>query len=153
MRHTPLMLLGVGLLLACSSQGRAQNFNNGGGNAFDPQISVVNSGTVFDVQATVSADRKYVTMTARPQLAQLIALREFAFQNGNGSGVVGMNGNQVNGNNGVNQNNGGVAPSTSTTNSSAGKTNKVLMPALAKPTPTTPVLFQEGMHRVDKPAK
>jgi hypothetical protein len=142
------MLLGVGLLLACASESRAQNFFGGGGNSFDPQISVVNSGTVLDVQATVSADRKYVTMTMRPQLATLVALREFAFQNGNGSGIVGMNGNQVNGNNGVNQNNGGVAPS-----STANKANKVLMPALAKPTPATPVLFQEGMQRVDKPAK
>ena len=63
-----------------------------------------------------------------------------------------MNGNQVNGNNGVNQNQGGVSPSTTST-SSVNKANKVLMPALAKPTPPTPTLFQEGMQRVDKPAK
>jgi hypothetical protein len=57
--------------------------------AFDPEISVVESGAKLDVQATVSADRKYVTMTMRPQLANLIALREFTFQNG-ARGVVGI---------------------------------------------------------------
>ena len=36
----------------------------------------------LDVQATVSADRKYVTLTLRPQLSTLLALREFTFQNG-----------------------------------------------------------------------
>jgi hypothetical protein len=150
------MLLGVVALLACASESRAQNFNGGNNTAFDPQISVVNSGTVLDVQATVSADRKYVTMTMRPQLAQLIALRDFAFQNGNGGGVVGMNGGQVNGNNGVNPSNVGAAiagPSSNTSSGSPNKTNKVLMPAFAKPAPATPVLFQEGMQRVDKPTK
>ena len=35
---------------------------------------------MLDVQATVSADRKYVTMTLRPQLAQLLNLFVFNFQ-------------------------------------------------------------------------
>jgi hypothetical protein len=62
-----------------------------GNNAiFDPEISVVESGAKLDVQATVSADRKYVTMTARPQLANLVAIREFTFQNGGPRGVVGI---------------------------------------------------------------
>jgi type II secretory pathway component GspD/PulD (secretin) len=39
--------------------------------AFDPEISVVNSGVVLDVEGTVSADRRYVTLTARPSLATL----------------------------------------------------------------------------------
>src|SRR4029434_3080952 len=54
-----------------------------GTSSFDPEISIVESGVVLDVQATVSADRKYVTLTLRPQLSTLIQLREFVFQNGN----------------------------------------------------------------------
>jgi hypothetical protein len=66
-------------------------FFGGGNNAiFDPEISIVESGVKLDVQATVSADRKYVTMTARPQLASLVAIREFTFQNGGPRGIVGM---------------------------------------------------------------
>ena len=66
-------------------------FFGGGNNAiFDPEIGIVESGAKLDVQATVSADRKYVTMTARPQLASLVALRDFTFQNGGPRGVVGL---------------------------------------------------------------
>jgi general secretion pathway protein D len=57
--------------------------------AFDPTIDVVSSGVLLDVQATVSADRKYVTLTLRPQLAQLLNLFTFNFQ-GAASGVVGV---------------------------------------------------------------
>ena len=49
---------------------------------FDPQISVVNSGALLDVSAVVSADRKYVTMTMRPQLSTVVAMNTFNFQNG-----------------------------------------------------------------------
>jgi type II secretory pathway component GspD/PulD (secretin) len=49
---------------------------------FDPEISTVQSGVILDVSATVSADRKYVTMTLRPQLATLLQLAEFTFQVG-----------------------------------------------------------------------
>ena len=48
--------------------------------AFNPEISVVNSGALLDAQATVSADRKYVTITARPQESTLLALQNFTFQ-------------------------------------------------------------------------
>ena len=40
---------------------------------FDPTISVVQSGVILDVEATVSADRRYVTMTVRPSLSVLPA--------------------------------------------------------------------------------
>jgi general secretion pathway protein D len=49
---------------------------------FDPEIDVVESGVLLDVSATVSADRKYVTLTLRPQLTTLIQLAEFVFQVG-----------------------------------------------------------------------
>ncbi|MEZ0265020.1 MAG: type II secretion system protein GspD, partial [Phycisphaerae bacterium] len=72
---------------------------------FEPEVEIVESGVMLDVQATVSADRKYVTMTLRPQLAQLLNLFQFAFQSGSsapaagggGGGtpiVIGNNGNQ-----------------------------------------------------------
>ncbi|HQY88616.1 MAG TPA: hypothetical protein PK402_08150, partial [Tepidisphaeraceae bacterium] len=51
---------------------------------FDPEIDTVGSGVVLDVQATVSADRKYVTLTLRPSLRRLITIRSFVtFVGGN----------------------------------------------------------------------
>ena len=67
-------------------------FFGGGGGIFDPEIDVVSSGVILDAQATVSADRKYVTMTTRTSSTELLALREFAFQvggGGAGNGFVG----------------------------------------------------------------
>ncbi len=40
--------------------------------AFDPTLEVVQSGVVLDVEGTVSSDRRYVTMTARPSLATVV---------------------------------------------------------------------------------
>jgi general secretion pathway protein D len=57
--------------------------------SFEPTIDVVSSGVILDVQATVSADRKYVTLTLRPQLAQLLNLFTFNFQ-GAASGTAGV---------------------------------------------------------------
>jgi len=39
---------------------------------FDPTLSVLNEGVVLDVEATVSADRRYVTMTAMPSLSTIV---------------------------------------------------------------------------------
>jgi hypothetical protein len=55
-------------------------FFSGAGTAFDPEVSVVNSGQVLDAQAVVSNDRKYVTLNMRPSSSQLLALRQFQFQ-------------------------------------------------------------------------
>jgi type II secretory pathway component GspD/PulD (secretin) len=44
---------------------------------FDPTLSVVQSGVVLDVEGTVSADRRYVTLTLRPSLAEVIDIEEF----------------------------------------------------------------------------
>ena len=52
-------------------------FFGGGAAAFDPEVSVVNSGAVLDAQAVVSHDRKYVTINARPTNTALLALRQF----------------------------------------------------------------------------
>ena len=81
------------LTLAAVQPAAAQvPFFGRGATIFDPEIGVVQSGIVSDVQATVSADRKYVTMTTRATNAQLLSLQEFAFQRGNaavGAGFVG----------------------------------------------------------------
>jgi general secretion pathway protein D len=58
--------------------------------AFAPTISQTQSGVVLDVQATVSADRKYVTLTLRPGLDTLLDLIPFTFQTG--ASVVSNNG-------------------------------------------------------------
>ena len=67
--------------------------------AFEPEIDVVNSGAVMDAQATVSADRKYVTMNMRASNAQLVNLFTFQFQSGagGGGGIVQLPGGFVGG--------------------------------------------------------
>ncbi len=87
-----LMLLALGALAAVARPAQAQNFFGGGATAFDPQISILTTGALLDTQAVVSADRKYVTLTMRPQLSSLIALREFTFQRGQPQGFVGGGG-------------------------------------------------------------
>ena len=44
---------------------------------YDPIISILSYGTVLDVQAIASADKKYITLTMRPTNAQVMAWRRF----------------------------------------------------------------------------
>lgn len=44
---------------------------------FNPTIGTAPTGVVLDVQATVSADRRYVTLTVQPQLLRLLSLATF----------------------------------------------------------------------------
>ncbi len=44
---------------------------------YDPIISILSYGTVLDVQAVASADKKYITMTLRPTNAQVAQWRRF----------------------------------------------------------------------------
>lgn len=137
-------------LLAAATDARAQNFFGGGAASFDPEIDIVESGALLDAQATVSHDRKYVTITAQPQLSRLLSLQPFAFQ---GSGTVGFGGGaqppqQPNANGGQQAN----APARP--NGGNGGRNGPLMPALARPAEpkaAAPVLHKEGMTRVDQP--
>lgn len=46
-------------------------------NQYDPIISVLSYGTVLDVQAVASADKKYITLTLRPTNAQVQQWRRF----------------------------------------------------------------------------
>lgn len=75
--------IGAVLASACaatSARGQAVPFFFPGATAFTPEVSIVNTGIVHDVQAVVSADRKYVTLNMRPANSSLLALREFQFQ-------------------------------------------------------------------------
>ena len=68
-------------------------FFSGGAAAFEPEIGIVQSGVVQDVQAVVSPDRKYVTLNMQVQNTNLLALREFTFQTAGAAapaGVVGI---------------------------------------------------------------
>ena len=68
-----------------------------GVSAFQPTIGFAQSGVELDVVATVSADRKYVTLTLRPELANLLDLKSFTFQTGtSGAANGGINNNVVN---------------------------------------------------------
>jgi Flp pilus assembly secretin CpaC/uncharacterized membrane protein YgcG len=62
-----------------------------GAAGFAPTISIVQSGVVLDVTATISADRKYVTLTLRPTLSTLQALLSFpvALATAGGTGING----------------------------------------------------------------
>ncbi len=44
---------------------------------FDVTVSVTQSGVVLDVEGTISADRRYVTLTLRPSLADVAEIAEF----------------------------------------------------------------------------
>jgi hypothetical protein len=106
---TRLLLLAVlcaaGMAFAPAARAQVPFFNQGAA-LFDPEISVVNSGVLNDVQATVSADRKYVTLNMRASNSELVALREFTFQSGNQAalptgfpGLPGPGAGQIRGNN------------------------------------------------------
>ena len=73
---------------AARAQGVAPIFG-GGAVAFQPEIGVINTGVLNDVQATVSQDLKYVTLNMQPQQSNLIALHEFAFGQQTNLGFVG----------------------------------------------------------------
>lgn len=63
---------------------------------FDPTPAIVNTGAILDVQATVSSDRKYVTLTLRPQVAQLLRLVNFQVAQATAGGGTGNNDDPTN---------------------------------------------------------
>ena len=84
MRIPPIAIAAVFCSFAAASPAFAQRvpFFAGAATGFDPEISVVNSGQILDAQVAVSNDLKYVTINARAQQSQLLALREFSFAGG-----------------------------------------------------------------------
>jgi hypothetical protein len=89
--NASIRVLAVGMVVGLTGVARGQvPFIAPGATAFDPQISVLTTGSLNDVQANVSRDRKYVTITAQPSNSQLLALQSFAFQRaGGGLGFAG----------------------------------------------------------------
>ncbi len=123
-------------MVFCAGECRAQvpPFVGNGAALFAPQIGVVNSGVQNDVQAVVSADRRYVTLTMRPQISTLISLQTFEFQTATPQrGFVG----------------GVMAPA------GVGAGGAVVRPASSGPAtdppPATLVLAQTGMTRISPP--
>ncbi|MGB2755642.1 MAG: hypothetical protein WBE00_11125 [Phycisphaerae bacterium] len=55
-----------------------------GSAAYDPQIGAIPVGTTLDVKATVSADRRYVQLDLRPQVADIVNMRTFTWGGGAG---------------------------------------------------------------------
>ncbi|MEM1108112.1 MAG: hypothetical protein AAGH99_05410 [Planctomycetota bacterium] len=49
---------------------------------FNVTVDVVNGGVVLDVEGTISADRRYVTMTLRPSLANIVDIEDFPLSGG-----------------------------------------------------------------------
>jgi Flp pilus assembly secretin CpaC/tetratricopeptide (TPR) repeat protein len=60
--------------------------------AVAPVIGTIDSGAVLDVHATVSADKRYVTMTLRPGVTRLLDLQTFSFSGGAAGGGTGGGG-------------------------------------------------------------
>ncbi|MGD2110211.1 MAG: hypothetical protein PVI86_12585 [Phycisphaerae bacterium] len=57
--------------------------------AQQPTTATIDSGAVLDVAATVSADRRYVTMTVRPGVTRLLDLQTIPFSGGGAGGGFG----------------------------------------------------------------
>lgn len=94
---------GASWIVPGAASAQTPPFFAAGGTSFTPEIGVVNSGVINDVQAVVSADQKYVTLTMRPANSALLSLQNFTFQNGgsllgfvgSNGGNAGANGNQI----------------------------------------------------------
>jgi general secretion pathway protein D len=54
-----------------------------------PQTGVIDSGAVLDVDATVTADRRYVAMTLRPGVTRLLGIQTLPFSGGGAGGGFG----------------------------------------------------------------
>ena len=108
-------------------------------------MDVVQSGVIQDVQAVVSADRKYVTLNMRPTSTNLIALRNFTFQNGSGLGFVGSSGPNGGGNANGNAAGGGAG----NVNNLGGAGRAAQAAPAQAPAPAKPsVLDKPGMTRM-----
>ena len=49
---------------------------------FNPEISGINTGSQLIVQGTVSADRRFVTMTLQPSVTRVVDIANFIFSGG-----------------------------------------------------------------------
>ena len=81
------------LTIALPKLAKAQAFFTPGATSFSPQIDVLSTGVKSDVQATVSADRKYVTLNMREQNSALLNLYQFTINPQAANGPAGFVGN------------------------------------------------------------
>ncbi len=65
--------------LSVSVQAQNNFFNNGGVALYNPIVDTVTSGTQLVVSPTVSADRKYVTLSTVVQSSQIVKIQNFPF--------------------------------------------------------------------------
>ncbi len=79
MFRTTILVVVLGTMSWMGAEARAQLLPPffGGGTAYDPEVGVVESGALLDAQATVSADRKYVTITTGATQTKLLDLVQF----------------------------------------------------------------------------
>ena len=63
--------------------------------AVAPVIGTIDSGAVLDVNATVTADKRYVTMTLRPGVTRLLDLQTIPFSGGAAGGGIGGGGSAL----------------------------------------------------------
>jgi hypothetical protein len=77
--RTRLVLTAAALLCGGVSASAQQvpPFFGGGVVAYDPEVAVIQSGALMDVRATVSADRKYVTLDMRNTNSNVRSLQPF----------------------------------------------------------------------------
>ncbi len=100
---------------------------------YDPIVSTLSYGTVLDVQAIASADKKYITLTLRPTNAQVRSWRRFGPPLGNTPG------NQIDGAPITDPNGGAVG---STTGVAGG--NPLLIPEISYQSVRTSVTIPDG---------
>jgi hypothetical protein len=113
-------------------EGQPIPFFPAGATAFDPEISVLTTGILNDVQGIVSQDRKYVTINAQPSNSRLIEMRQFPVSQSTGLGFVGL---------------GTVSAAANGATAPAGSNRGVTL-RLNAPTATASILFKEGMTRL-----
>jgi len=106
---------------------------------YDPIISVLSYGTVLDVQAVASADKKYITLTLRPTNAQVQQWRRF------GPPVSNTGANAFPGGTVVDPTTGGqqTGPGSASTSGIAGG-NPLLIPQLSYQSVRTSVTIPDG---------
>ena len=149
------VLAGVVLIGLCASAVSAQRnnfFNRGGVGLFNPIIDTVQSGDRLVVQPTVSADRKYVTLTGQYQTSNVVAIQNFPFfgvVNGQGGGPVGGAGGAAAGGAGG-AGGGGAMIGLPVIQVINGDMN-VSVPLTIKKPGAGPVLHQQGMFLISPP--
>lgn len=78
-RSAGWLFAGIFVVMGGASAANGQDFfiRGSGAVAFEPEIALAISGTRMPVSATVSHDRKYVTMTAQPAQRAILGFNTF----------------------------------------------------------------------------